>query len=113
MINNLYISVCTQIFLLTIYDILITNEMKLKHVLIKCICIAMLFYSPVAVPLTQKTQRYFRISNGTLWFSDVMCTGRENSLTDCHFHYVSGRFGSHGCYHSQEVGVMCFNQSGL
>ena len=85
-------------------------------IIILMLCLVILYCSPVAVVLTQWLQRYFAPGNGTLWLSDVQCTGHESGLTDCQhsiFHNISGRYGTFTCNHHLEVGAMCFNGSGL
>ena len=44
---------------------------------------------------------YFGQSTGPIHMSNVMCTGDEDTITDCTFSTT------HSCDHSQDVGIYC------
>ncbi|XP_025760612.1 deleted in malignant brain tumors 1 protein-like [Oreochromis niloticus] len=46
---------------------------------------------------------HFGAGNGQIWLDDVVCSGSENSLTECQH---SG-FGIHNCVHGEDAGIIC------
>ena len=50
----------------------------------------------------------FGKGNGSIWLDDVNCTGNEEVVFDC-----PSRLGSHNCQHSEDVGVKCYEISGI
>ncbi|RDD41199.1 Deleted in malignant brain tumors 1 protein [Trichoplax sp. H2] len=49
----------------------------------------------------------FGRGTGTVWLSNVNCTGYENSLGNCSL----GTYGSNQCSHANDAGVMCTGQN--
>jgi len=41
--------------------------------------------------------------NGTIWLDNVQCSGRERNIAHC----LHRGWGSHNCYHSEDVSVAC------
>ncbi|XP_033640866.1 uncharacterized protein LOC117301092 [Asterias rubens] len=60
-------------------------------------------YSSVASEHTK-----FGAGSANILMDGVRCNGSEAQLADCH---SDGRFGSHDCSHSEDVGVVCSNHS--
>ena len=46
----------------------------------------------------------FGRSSGPIWLSEVVCTGDESSILNCHHQGIGWL---HGCYHYQDVGAIC------
>ena len=46
---------------------------------------------------------YFKSGTGTIYLSNVMCSGKEASLLSC----ASLPIGSQNCEHSEDAGVSC------
>ena len=45
----------------------------------------------------------FGQGSGSIWLSNVGCSGTEGRLLDC----MTGMFGAHTCSHSEDAGVTC------
>ena len=48
----------------------------------------------------------FKPENGTMWMSEVQCTGNETSLANC----AHSGWGRSACAENQAAGVSCFEK---
>ena len=49
---------------------------------------------------------YFGEGSGPIWYSNVLCSGREMNLTQC-----STATSENNCLHSEDAGVICTSKS--
>ncbi|XP_053274173.1 deleted in malignant brain tumors 1 protein [Pleuronectes platessa] len=50
----------------------------------------------------------FGPGSGPIWLDDVICSGREPSITDCRHQ----GFGVHNCGHNEDASIICYIQPG-
>ena len=54
-----------------------------------------------------KRSAYFGQGNGSILLDNVRCTGNETSIFSCPQNII----GYHNCYHSDDAGVVCLDES--
>ena len=55
----------------------------------------------------EKMRRFGR-GEGMIWMDDVSCTGDENDLSECEH----AEYGNHDCSHFEDVGIVCYEETG-